>query len=129
MDSRSIWYTNVPLCKYIISISILSLINQILLGLYFRMHNYSVCLCRLFPLSFSRIYAQRCIKRGETLRRRQHSNEGAVFSNDFPSKQKKHICFFSALPHSKAHGTWCCQSPPLWCSWCSRTGRRKWSCS
>ena len=40
-----------------------------------------------------RIYAQRCIKRAETLRRRQHSNEGAVFSNDFPSKQKN-ICVF-----------------------------------
>ena len=35
------------------------------------------------------------LSRGETLRRRQHSNEGAEFSNDFPSKQKIiNICVF-----------------------------------
>ena len=128
MDSRSIWYTNVPLCKYIKSISILSLINQILLGLYFRMHNYSVCLCRLFPCRSPHLCSKMYKTSGNSPKKTTFKWGCSIFQR-FSFKTKKHMCVFSALPHSKAHGTWCCQSPPLWCSWCSRTGRRKWSCS
>lgn len=98
MDARSIRYTNLPLCKYIMSISILSfsLINQILQGPYFRMHNYSVFLCGLFPLSFRRIYAQRCIiTRGNSPKKTTFKWGCWIFQRfSFKTKNNKYLCFF-----------------------------------
>ena len=66
---------------YDISISILSLISQTLLGIYFRMHNYyqifSIPLPIVSPFVPGHTYSK-MDGRVETLRRRQHSNEGPV---------------------------------------------------
>ena len=65
----------------IIQHSILSLISQTLLGKYFRMHNYyqifSIPLPIVSPFVPGHTYSK-MDGRVETLRRRQHSNEGPV---------------------------------------------------